>query len=549
MLFAFVMLFTFVMVTVATFQYFNEKRLRTESLQDALISYATMASKAMSLTPTHMDDLVDIMPDGLRLTIIDSSGQVMYDNIAADVSIMNNHIDRPEVKEALAHGKGFNIRYSNTLGHDYYYVAIVREGLIVRTALAYTITMKMTYLRPDSFFMYFILALVIIIMFSLSFISGHFAKSIEALREFSLQKHSDENQSFPEGELGDIGRRILHLYKKNKEQKQHLQLQKNKLIKHFHYSDNGIAIFSELKGLVYNNSLFVQYVRYIAPEILEINTILENKTFSNINDFLKTNETSSFSDTITQGERIFAIKVIRFDDASFEIMISDISIAEKNRRIKREMTQNIAHELKTPVSSIKGYLETLISIKVSPEKQLHFLERASLQAERLSELVTDIAIITKMEESPNLYPKEKVLLNSIIDLSTDSSKMTVHTTLNGELYIVGSRNLLQTIFQNLIDNANRYAGDDAEIHVDCYLEDEEFYYFSVYDTGKGVPEKYLNRIFERFYRIDEGRNRNDGGTGLGLSLVKNSILMHGGDVQAKNRAEGGLNFLFTLRKK
>ena len=229
-------------------------------------------------------------------------------------------------------------------------------------------------------------------------------------------------------------------------------------------------------------------------------------------------------------------------------MISDINLAEKNRKIKRDMTQNIAHELKTPVSTIKGYLETLQSIQVSPEKQQHFLERAKVQADRLSDLVTDIAMITKMEESPNLYPKENVSLKEIIEHATDSSKLPVHINIPEKSFIFGSRNLLHTVFQNLVDNANRYAGDDAEIFIDCYLQDEQYYYFTVYDTGSGVPEKFLNRIFERFYRIDEGRNRNNGGTGLGLSLVKNAVLMHDGDIQAKNRKEGGLKFLFTLKK-
>jgi two-component system phosphate regulon sensor histidine kinase PhoR len=372
--------------------------------------------------------------------------------------------------------------------------------------------------------------LFIIIVFSLLFISGRVSKAIEAMREFSLQKNPDHLQIFPEGELGDIGRRIVHLHAKNKDQKQRLQMEKDKLIKHFHYSDNGIAIFSVDHSLVYNNALFVQYSGIISPDNFEIHAILATKEFENVKAFVKSRDANSYSEILTSNERSFEIKVIMFDNFSFEVMLSDITLAEKNKKIKREMTQNIAHELKTPVSTIKGYLETLQNVTVSPEKQQHFLQRAKLQADRLSELVTDIALITKMEESPNLYPKERVLLNDVIDQATDSSKLKINVELNDQLYIIGSRNLLQTIFQNLIDNSNRYAGEGAEINITCYLQDEEYYYFSVYDTGHGIPEKFLNRIFERFYRIDEGRNRNNGGTGLGLSLVKNAILMHGGEM-------------------
>lgn len=548
MLFSFTLLFTFVVVTVAIFQHYNEKRLKTEQLQERLVNYAEIISNQLTQSDDDISQFVQLFPAGLRITILDTSGLVSFDNRISDTITMENHNNRPEVREALAKGQGFNIRYSSSLDQDYYYVAILRNSTIIRTSMAYTLDFKKTYLRPDKIFLYFIVALFIIIIVSLLIIFNKVSKSIEAMREFSLQKHPDHLQIFPDGELGDIGRRIVQLHAKNKEQKQRLQLEKDKLIKHFNYSDNGIAIYSSDHSLVYNNALFVQYSGIISPDNFELQNLLNTEEFEELNAFIEQGKPSSFTEIKNINERIFELKIILFDDFSFEIMITDISLAEKNRRVKREITQNIAHELKTPVSTIKGYLETLQNVMVSPEKQQHFLQRAKLQADRLSELVTDIALITKMEESPKLYPKERVLLNDIISQATDSSKLKVNIELNDQLYIIGSRNLLQTIFQNLIDNANRYAGEGAEIFIKCYLQDEQYYFFSVYDTGKGIPEKSLKRIFERFYRIDEGRNRNDGGTGLGLSLVKNAILMHDGDVQAKNCIEGGLKFLFTLRK-
>lgn len=548
MLFSFVLLFTFVVGTVAIFQHYNETRLKSEQLQERLVNYAELVSNKLIQSDENMTDFTGLFPQGLRITIIDTTGAVIFDNEVSDASTMENHFERPEVQEALITGNGFNVRYSNTLEIDYYYVAIKRQGTIIRTSMAYTDNFEETQLRPDKIFLYFIIILFVIVLFILTLISGKFSQAIEALREFSLQKHPDYYPEFPEGELGDIGRRIIHLHKKNNDQKQSLQTEKDKLIKHFHYSDVGIAIYTKDMNLVYNNALFIQYSSFIAPGNFEVHNILNSASFENINAFIQKKDDTSYEEIISISERSFEIKVIVFENFSFEIMISDITLAEKNMKIKREMTQNIAHELKTPVSTIKGYLETMQNVVVSPEKQQHFLQRAKLQADRLSELVTDIALITKMEESPNLYPKERVLLNDIIDQATDSSKLKVNIELNDKLYIVGSRNLLQTIFQNLIDNSNRYAGAEAEINIKCYLKDDEYYYFSVYDTGKGVPEQFLNRIFERFYRIDEGRNRNDGGTGLGLSLVKNAILIHNGDVQAKNRVDGGLEFLFTLSR-
>ena len=101
----------------------------------------------------------------------------------------------------------------------------------------------------------------------------------------------------------------------------------------------------------------------------------------------------------------------------------------------------------------------------------------------------------------------------------------------------------------MLENSLRYAGEGAEIHVDCYNADTDMAYFSVYDTGQGVPEEHLSRLFERFYRVSEGRTRDNGGTGLGLSIVRNAVLFHHGDISVRNRKEGGLEFLFTMKRK
>lgn len=127
-------------------------------------------------------------------------------------------------------------------------------------------------------------------------------------------------------------------------------------------------------------------------------------------------------------------------------------------------------------------------------------------------------------------------------------KIRFHSLIKKELIINGSYSLLYSIFRNLIDNSISYAGQNTDIYIDNYTEDENYYYFSYYDTGTGVDEKHLNRLFERFYRVSEGRTRDTGGSGLGLSIVKNAILFHKGDIQVKNHTGGGLEFLFTLKK-
>jgi signal transduction histidine kinase len=190
------------------------------------------------------------------------------------------------------------------------------------------------------------------------------------------------------------------------------------------------------------------------------------------------------------------------------------------------------------------------------EKRNFFIERSYFQAVRLSALVSDISLLNKIDEAGILFDCETVFIKDVVEavfndisLEIEKKRVKTHVYIDDNTQTKGNRSLLYSIFRNLADNSLAYAGEsNFDIILTCYREDNEFYYFSYADTGIGVPEEHLNRLFERFYRIDQGRSRKLGGTGLGLSIVKNAILFHKGRIIAKNRAEGGLEFLFTIRK-
>ena len=135
-----------------------------------------------------------------------------------------------------------------------------------------------------------------------------------------------------------------------------------------------------------------------------------------------------------------------------------------------------------------------------------------------------------------------------MSLELDEKHITVINSLKKSIQIKGNYSLLYSIFRNLMDNAIAYAGTNIQININCFREDEKFYYFSFADTGIGVSPEHLNRLFERFYRVDKGRSRKLGGTGLGLAIVKNAVIIHGGNISAKNNQGGGLEFVFTLAK-
>ena len=227
-----------------------------------------------------------------------------------------------------------------------------------------------------------------------------------------------------------------------------------------------------------------------------------------------------------------------------------------NRKMKQEMTNNIAHELKTPVSSIRGYLEILLGDKpIDDERRHYFLERSYSQTLRLSNLINDVSVINKIEESSELFQKEDINVRQIaqeaIDELADSiaeKRIAVSNSIPPEISIWGNHSLMYSIFRNLIENVVSYAGEDISIGMELHKEDNEYYYFRFYDTGCGVEEQYLTRLFDRFLRIDTGRSRKNGGTGLGLSIVKHAVQFHQGSIVAKNSPAGGLEFYFSFKK-
>jgi signal transduction histidine kinase len=263
-----------------------------------------------------------------------------------------------------------------------------------------------------------------------------------------------------------------------------------------------------------------------------------------------------YRDTLSVGGAHYAVQVVVYSDRSFEISLSDVTKAEKNRLLKQQMSHNISHELRTPVSSIRGFLETLITCEnLSAERRRDFLQRALLQVERLSDLIRDVALISKIEEAAATLPRENVDLRLLVgetieELQSDLDKqeMSVLVDFPEEMTICGNYSLLHSIFRNLLENSVRYAGQGTRVEISCYKKNAEFLFFRYFNNGEQIPEEHLPRLFERFYRITEGRTRDCGGTGLGLSIVKNAVSFHSGDIIVKNLLDQGVEFLFTLKR-
>ena len=228
---------------------------------------------------------------------------------------------------------------------------------------------------------------------------------------------------------------------------------------------------------------------------------------------------------------------------------------EKQTVMRRELTQNISHELKTPVASILGYTETILNNPdMSDETKQQFIHRTHAQAVRLTSLLQDISTLNRMDYAADVLSFERTDVAAIVaeiiaetGPTLEEKRMTLHNYLPESIVVQGNSSLLYSIFRNLIDNAIHYAGKGTVVELSAIKESQQWR-FTFADNGQGIPSEHLPRIFERFYRIDKGRSRSMGGTGLGLAIVKNAVLLHGGNISAQSSEGHGLSFSFTLKK-
>lgn len=564
---SFLLIFVLYTACIIYFEQEQEKEFRTEVLQERLDGYSELVHNYIKQEKLNRDSISQIapivasMPHEVRVTIIDNEGKVLYDKDVKNYTSLENHLDRIEIRGALYQDFGTNIRTSASTHEEYLYYAKHFPDYFVRVALPYDVH-TISLLQADNYFIYTTIVLFGLVLLLLYFAANRFNRSIVDLKNLTRKVKNHEtlpkNMEFSDDELGDISQELITILDQKDKGKLAIEAEREKLRKHFQYSEEGLAIFDANFKKIYVNTHFFQYANFLTEgPTLNVDSIFEDEVFKSIKDFLAERQKgeNNYSNKLTRNGKTFSIKIIVFEDDSFEFTIKDITKLEKTRVLKQEMTSNIAHELRTPVTSLRGYLETIHEQDLAADKLKSFIEKAYQQSIRLSNLIEDVSLLSKIEEQNAAFDTELVHIpNLIANIRINSidklqaNKSTIITNLKDDIDVRGNYNLLFSAIQNLVDNSINYAGEGAEIHINCYNEDAGFYYFSYYDTGKGVDEEHLTKLFERFYRIDEGRARNSGGSGLGLSIVKNAILLHKGTIQAKKHMNGGLEFLFTLPK-
>lgn len=571
-----ILLFLVFAICFIVYQYQREKEYKVELLHTQLQDYNSRLYELLHDNVASAEDTIDeyirnhALTD-LRVTLVDRQGNVIYDSYKKLSHKPENHLNRPEIQRAFKEGKGFDVRRtSETTGVPYFYSATSHGDYIVRSALPYNVSL-INNLKADPHYLWFTAMVTLLLIVIFYKFTNKLGTSINQLREFAMRADRNEpiemsmKTAFPHNELGEISQHIIQIYKRLHETKEALYIEREKLITHLQISHEGLGIFTKDKKEILVNNLFTQYSNLISDSNLETTEEVFNiSELKEITHFISKNQQQRsirkdekrMSISINKNGRTFIVECILFQDASFEISINDVTQEEEQVRLKRQLTQNIAHELKTPVSSIQGYLETIVNNDNIPREKMNtFMERCYAQSNRLSRLLRDISVLTRMDEAASMIDMERIDISVLaaniineVSLELEEKHITIINSLKKSIQIRGNYSLLYSIFRNLMDNAIAYAGSNIQININCFREDENFYYFSFSDTGIGVSPEHLNRLFERFYRVDKGRSRKLGGTGLGLAIVKNAVIIHGGSISAKNNQIGGLEFVFTLAK-
>lgn len=530
-----------ILIMGALYNYFSGVQMKQLGAQ------AEFVSKAVEVEGTEYLSRLD--SNDYRVTWIAADGTVKFDSMAKTGS-MENHLEREEIKEALKNGTGQSSRYSTTMTErQLYYARRLPDGTVLRVSCTqYTYLTLALGMSP---FIIIVLAVAIVISFV---IASRVSKSIvKPLNQLDLSS-TKPSEMYPE---------IAPLSEKIKSQQRQLAAQRDELERKKNEFDAATANLSE--GLVLlNASGVILSINKAASELLGISRYSVGK------DLMLFNNSYDIQELLLcagKGEHSEKIMHIGCTDYQFNVspvvsggkavgaalIIFDITLREKAEQMRREFTANVSHELKTPLQSISGCAELLADGLVKSEDVPKFSEQIYSESKRMIALVNDIIGLSRLDEGSVNTEKSNIDLyrlaaETVKSLSGVAEGAGVSLELQGESSTVfGIEQLLGVIIFNLCDNAIKYNKKGGSVKV-TVTDTPSASILDVSDTGIGIPEEQVERVFERFYRVDKSRSKSVGGTGLGLSIVKHAAKLHDADIKLKSKLGVGTSVTVTFPK-
>ncbi len=529
----------FVLITGVLYGYFSDMSKQRLRQQTDLAALAAESGGAQLLA--QMSD------DELRITLIDSSGRVLYDSMANSAE-MENHLQREEIKEALQTGEGESSRYSATLLEQSFYRAVrLKDGTVLRLSVSqYTWwTLLISMLQPLAAITLIILGLSLFMAFNLS------QRIVQPLNKLNLDE-PEKNEAYEE--LEPLIKKIENQQSRLKLQKTELQRKRDELEAATENLTEGFILLNENGEVLSINRAACRLLgisSYVVGKNLllftssvELKSVLQRAADSVRSEMrFKINESEyqlNASPIITDGKAVGAA-----------LIIFDVTEREKVEKMRREFTSNVSHELKTPLQTISGWAELLADGLVKEDDVGKISAQIYSEAKRLIDLVEDIINLSHLDEGASDIKMEEADLMEIAketaaELMPAAEAEEVSLSVEGEsVKLQGAPKLLSSVVYNLCDNAIKYNKKGGEVKITVKKENGSAV-ITVSDTGVGIPADRIERIFERFYRVDKSRSKEVGGTGLGLSIVKHAVKLHGGEVKAESEPGRGTCITVTL---
>jgi two-component system phosphate regulon sensor histidine kinase PhoR len=506
-----------------------------------------------------------------RLTLIKLDGVVLADS-QEDPKTMDNHVSRPEILAAQSHGQGMTTRFSNTMDTTmmYYALTVEVEGDLlgyVRTSLPLSaIAERLSHVQALIIFSISISVFVALLLGF--FVARGFAKPLTAMTtiaESISDGNYDQRVSIDrKDEIGSLAKTLNKMARSSRERLETIALDKNKLLAIISGMVEGVVAIDKNENIIHLNEA-ARMILGISPDQDIHRRIWEathSRDFCQILSVALNKETEirkKLKIITSSTDQNVEVHASPFRDASGELVgvvavLHDVSELERLETIRQDFVANVSHELKTPITAIRGLIETMVEDKeMSAENHHSFLKKAMNQTNRLSNIVTDLLALSRLESAGMDLIKEPIDLREVVNGSlaallpvSEEKGIPIETDISDEpVKILGDREALFQAVNNLIDNAIKYNSEDGKVWLYLHRKGKNAV-MEVRDSGIGIDSLEQNRIFERFYRVDKARSRQVGGTGLGLSIVKHTVLAHGGQLSVESVHGTGSTFQISI---
>jgi two-component system phosphate regulon sensor histidine kinase PhoR len=561
--------------------YKNTKENSLRELKLSLINQARLVEAQLKpaivgqMDPLILEKLAQDLSSriNLRLTVIEDNGNVLFDSEKSllETEEMDNHANRPEVSLALEGAVGEETRFSDTLRIDMLYVALpVKVGdntvAVVRLAMPLTSIETMLYAIRRDIVLTIVLVLVLTFVLGIVFTSSivkPLNKIINISKKFSAGDFSHRVYYEANDEIGELARTLNKMAKDIEDKIASVSSQSQQLTAIFNSMIEGVIV-TDKSGVIVSINQAVEDIFKVSRQEVEGKLFLEavrnNEIYEVIQNIL--GKGRFFSKEITLHlpvQRVFEVNATPiFKDASVSgalVVIHDITEMRRLETVRRDFVANVSHELKTPLTSIKGFIETLLEGALEDkENNRNFLEIIQSHAIRLDALVNDLLSLSHLESREIRVEKTAFDLNAQVEEVLRGFKsqlrakgIEVENVILKNLMVSADKDRIHQVLVNLIDNAIKFNKEKGFIKIQSESVSGNIKVI-VEDSGMGIPTKDIPRIFERFYRVDKARSRALGGTGLGLSIVKHIIELHKGAVGVESAEGLGCKFWFTLPK-